>query len=232
MLDQAFEALQTYDWGADRHALDPIDQQIIASHGVPAARKRLEKRLAAALSDNLSHDAKQFLCRKLMQVGTADCVPALAKLLTDEKLSHMARYALERIDDPAAADALRTALPKASGELQAGIASSLGSRRDEASVPHLGKLLNDSDQTVARAAALALGAIGSSAAAEALTQANADAQLQAAVADASLACAEALASNGGKSQATQIYKRLAAADQPKHIKLAATRGMLAAANRK
>ncbi len=38
MLDQAFEALKTYDWGTDRKALDPIDDAVVATHGDDAAR--------------------------------------------------------------------------------------------------------------------------------------------------------------------------------------------------
>jgi len=42
-LDKALETLKTYDWGADREALKPIDQAIIATHDDAAARKALEK---------------------------------------------------------------------------------------------------------------------------------------------------------------------------------------------
>ena len=39
MLDQAFEALKTYDWGTDRKPLEEIDEAVIASHGDAAARR-------------------------------------------------------------------------------------------------------------------------------------------------------------------------------------------------
>ena len=45
--------------------------------------------------------------------------------------------------------------------------------------------------------------------------------------DASLACAEALLADGKKAEALAIYKGFASDDQPKHVRLAATRGMLA-----
>ena len=41
-VDKALETLKTYDWGADRNALKPIDQAIIATHGDAVARKALE----------------------------------------------------------------------------------------------------------------------------------------------------------------------------------------------
>ena len=37
MLDQAFEALKTYDWGTDPNALKPIDEAVIA-HAWPRRR--------------------------------------------------------------------------------------------------------------------------------------------------------------------------------------------------
>ena len=40
-VDTALKTLKTYDWGADRKALNPIDEAIIATHGDAAARKAL-----------------------------------------------------------------------------------------------------------------------------------------------------------------------------------------------
>jgi HEAT repeat protein len=229
MLDQAFEALKTYDWGKDRKVLEPIDKAALEKEG----RKELEARLAAVLKTDVSHDAKDFVCRKLMVIGTADSVPALAALLADEKLSHMARFALERIPAPEAAKALREALSKTQGEVRIGVISSLGARRDAESVPALAKLLSDSDAKVARAAAYALGAIRNGEAANALAAAKpANQEVKQAATDASLACAEALLADGKKTEATVIYKRFAGQDQPRHVRLAATRGMLTVAGKK
>jgi hypothetical protein len=50
--------------------------------------------------------------------------------------------------------------------------------------------------------------------------------------DASLACAESLLAAGKNLDALAIYKGLAAGDPPKHVKLAATRGMLACTSKK
>ena len=228
MLDQAFEALKTYDWGKDRKVLEPIDKAALKKEG----RKELEARLASVLKTDVSHDAKDFVCRKLMVIGTADSVPALAALLPDEKLSHMARFALERIPAPEAARALREALAKTQGEVKIGVISSIGARRDAESVPALAKSLSDSDAKVARAAAYALGAIRNADAAKALADAKpSKPEVKQAVTDASLACAEALLADGKKTEATAIYKRFAGQDQPRHVRLAATRGMLAVAGR-
>src|SRR4051812_37343044 len=107
MLDQALESLKTYDWGQDPKVLSPIDEAIVATHGDAAKRKELEEKLAAALKTDLTVDGKQVVCRYLMTIGTSACVPTLAALLAEKDLSHMARYALERIPTPEAAAALR-----------------------------------------------------------------------------------------------------------------------------
>src|SRR5271154_1820334 len=130
MLDDAFEALTKYDWGTDRAPLAPIEEAVAAAHDDAAARKNLEVLMIAALKSDISRDAKDYVCRKLTIVGTAASVPTLAELLADENHSHMARFALERMPAPEAAEALRDALPKVSGNVKIGVISSIGVRRD------------------------------------------------------------------------------------------------------
>jgi HEAT repeat protein len=232
MLDQAFDTLKSYDWGVDPKVLKPIEEAVVSTHGNGAARKELESRLYAVLSTNVSRDAKDYVCRKLMAIGTAASVPALAALLGDKELSHMARYALERITCPEAAQALREAVSKLSGALKIGVISSLGARRDAASVSALAALVADNDAAVARAAALALGAIRNREAADALAKAKPAAdEVKSAVTDATLACAEGLLTDGNKLQALAVYQRLAGETHPKHVRLAATKGILACAGK-
>jgi HEAT repeat protein len=233
MLDQAFDALKKYDWGVDPKVLKPIDEAVIKTHGDAAARKDLESKLAALLDSGASRDAKDYVCRKLMVIGTAASVPALAKLLADKDNSHMARFALERNPAPEAAAALRDALSKVAATLKVGIIGSLGARGDAASVKDLSALVSNGDAAVARAAALALGNIASADAARAVADAKpAHEDANAAVIDARLACAEALLAAGKKAEAVALYKSLAGENQPKHVRLAATRGMLATAGKK
>ena len=232
-LDKAFDALKTYDWGQDRNALKPIDDAVAASHGDAAARADLEGKLAAVLDGDAPQCAKDFICRKLSLIGTAKSVPALAKLLTDAKLSDMGRYALERMPCDEAVQAMRDALPKAGGLVKVGVIGSLGARRDAQSVKALTALLGDSDQQIAAAAVAALGAISTPEASKALQgfQAEAPDGLKLAVADACLACAEQLLADSKKADAVAIYKALSTGDQRKHVKIAAMRGMLAAAKK-
>lgn len=233
-LDQAFEALKTFDWGSDRKTLAPIDNAVIASRGDATARQALEARVAAVLGSGLSRAAKDFACRTLTVFGTAASVPALAALLSDADLSHMARYALERIPAPEAAAALREALPKVAGKQKNGIIGSLGARRDEASVAVLAPMLADADTAIATAAATALGDIGSAPAATALCSALATvaAPVQPVAADAALYAAERLIVDGNKAAALTTYQSILSGNPSKDARMAATRGMLVLKSKK
>src|SRR5262245_55104308 len=230
MLNDAFDALKRHDWGTDLGLLAPIEAAVTAAHGKADAREDIEKRLLAALHGTISRDATDFVCRMLTLVGGAASAPALGGLLTDEIHSHMARYALERIPVPAATQALRDALPRLSGKLKIGVIGSLGSRRDAAAVSALGGLLKGQDAVVARAAAIALGNIGSVEAARTLQESMPSVgETKEAVIDAQFACAEALLADDKNAVALGIYKSLAGDSQPRLVRLAATRGILSCA---
>ena len=225
MLDQAFEALKTYDYGMDRHVLDPLDEAIVSTRNDPAARKDFESKLAAVLQTNAPRDARDYVCRVLRTVGTAASVPALEALLADAELSHMARYALERIPDAKAGQALERQLLKLAGPLKIGVISSLGARG--AGVSLLRPLLQDPDEAIARAAAKALGSIASADASKALASAKARPALDAVFADASMACAEKLLAAGHTKDAKAVYERLLKGNPSPVIRAAAERGLKA-----
>jgi HEAT repeat protein len=234
-LDKAFDNLKTFDWGPDiptfHTLLGAIESAVPASHGDAAVRKDLATRLAAVLGTNASRAAKDYVCRKLMVVGTAESVPALAALLPDKELSHMGRFALERIPAPEAAKALRDGLAKTSGAEKAGVAGSLGARRDVESVGLLAVLLNENDGQVALAAATALGDIGTVEAAKALQAASpAAAYIKPRIADAQLNAAEKLLAAGDRAAAKKVYTSLLGSPI-KSVKLAATRGLLMASGK-
>jgi len=233
-VDKALETLKTYDWGSDRKSLNPIDEAINAAHGNTAARKALEKSLLDLLAGGISRSALDYVCRRLRVVGSARSVKALAALLPDEKTSHIARYALERIPDERAGAALREALAKVSGKLKPGIIGSLGTRRDKKSIAAISELCGDSDAFVAKAAVQSLGLIGTSAAAKELGKfaKKAPSSMKMPVADARLVCAEQLLADGKKAEAIAVYTELKGDGQPTHIKLAAMKGMLGATSKK
>jgi hypothetical protein len=233
-LDAPFAALAAFDWGGDPAALAAIDRAVVAAHGDPGLTADLEQRLAGLLGSDASRAAKQYACRKLSLIGTAASVPAVAALLADKEMSHMARFALERYAAPEAGEALRQALGEVAGDLAIGMVASLAARRDTASVPAIAALVTG-DSPVACAAAEALGIIATPEAAAALAAAQASGAAAEAVVDARLACAEALVAAGKKAEAKAIYQALSAAigDAPtthrgRAVRMACQRGLFAA----
>jgi len=228
-LDGVLAKLAAYDFGGDMGTVTALSELAAATSGRPAERKELAARLAAVLSSNAPAGAKDLACRQLSTVGTAAEVPALARLLGNEKLSHIARYALERIPGPAADDALRQALGTVQGNLLVGVVNSLGARRDEKAVGPLAGLLSSGDPALAEAAAAALGKIGP-AAAEVLEKALAGAPppVRPAVAESCLRSAEALLAQGQADQAARLYDRVAEAAMLLPDRLAAIRGAILA----
>jgi HEAT repeat protein len=197
---------------------------------VPADTKEEADKLIAVLNSGAGQKEKVDACRSLAVIGTKEAVPALAALLGDEKLSHMARYGLEPIPDPAVDEALRDALGRLKGRPLVGVLGSIGVRRDAKAVQPLAKMLEDPDADVVRTAARALGKIGTSDTAKLVVERvdGAPAALRPAVADACLSCAEALLTQGKRGEAAAIYERVAKADLPKHFRVAAAHGLILA----
>jgi HEAT repeat protein len=228
-LDQAFKALEHYKQGDDPEVLAPIEQAVRKVHGNPAARAALEQRLTAHLGAPFSGAARKFVCRELAVIGSAAAVPALAPLLLDQDLSHMARYALERIPGPEADNALRDALGMAKGDTRVGIIHSVGARRDAGSVSLLARVLTD-DPSSAAAAAKALGEIGTPEAARALEafRGKGTGELRLAIADALLISADRLIASGERGQAVKLLEALTDPSQAPHVRAAASRALSAA----
>jgi len=190
--------------------------------------KEQEAKLIAVLKSDASQKEKADACRQLAVIGTKDAIAPLAALLGDEKLSHMARYALETIPDTAVDEALRDALGKLKGRPLVGVIGSIGVRRDAQAVKALAKMLQDSDTEVAQAAARALGKIGNSAAAKALQAAlpNAPSANQLALCEGLFRCAEALAAEGRPEIAIEIYDQLRSLKAPHQVRGGALRGAI------
>ena len=93
-----------------------------------------EETLLAVLKSDAPQQQKADACIELGRVGTRAAVAPLAALLAEEKFSHMARYGLETIPDPAVDAALRAALERLNGRLLVGVIQSVGVRRDAAAV--------------------------------------------------------------------------------------------------
>lgn len=196
---------------------------------VPPAGKEQVDKLIAVLKSDAPQKEKVDACRGLAVIGTKEAVPALAALLGDEKLSHMARYGLEPIPDPSVDDALRDALGKLKGRPLAGVIVSIGARRDAKAVEPLAGMLQNPDADVVQAAARALGRIGTGDAAKALAGAlpGAPAANQPALCEGLLRAAEALAAKGQRNDAIAIYDRLRSLQPAPHqVRTAALRGAI------
>src|SRR5262249_5267553 len=150
---------------------------------------------------------KADACLELARIGGKEAIAPLAALLGDEKIAHMARYALEPIPDPAVDEALRAALRQLKGRLLVGVIGSIGVRRDVKAIDSLTELLKDSNADVASAAARALGSLGVPAAAKALSGAltTSPGAGQAAIHEGLFRCAEALSARGQTAEAIAIY---------------------------
>ncbi len=179
-------------------------------------------------SSESSEFQKAKACQRAGELGVKEAIPALAALLSDPKLGTYARYGLEPMPDPAATDALRSALGKLQGPLRLGVIQSLGKRRDEKAVPALARYLTSSDAALAAAAASALGAIGGPEPVRALEPAfvKSTGPLKTAAGDALLACAEHYLAEGKRDAALSLYARLSQPGIPQPVRLAALSSIL------
>ena len=229
-LDQAFARLRTYDWGQSRQALGPIDDAVNASSSDPALRRRLEKSLDAVLGTKAPAAAKMFACERLSRIGSSQSVSALAGLLPNPELSHMARYALVRIPGSGSSRVLRHALPRLNGNLKVGVINSVGQVGDKNAVGPLARLLPNHEPGIAAAAASALGSIGTVKAARALGdfRKSAPKELEAGVTSAWLLAAQRLVDQGLRKEAAPIFHELYQVGNPVSLRLAGFRGLLTA----
>lgn len=226
-LEDALKQIATYEFGQNREMLSVVEDYCRLSYGAPQTRVLVEDGLIGLLKSDATYDCKDFVCRQLCVIGTDKSVPVLGGMLTDEKYSNIARYALEGIEGKAADKAFIKALGKTSGKVQIGIVNSLGARRSEDSVRALAKLLDSSDPMVAQAAAAALGHIGGPDAAKAIADARANAapEVKQSLDDGYLLCAAKAAATGKIDDAMAIYSALNDPAEAKQTQLAAIQGI-------
>lgn len=163
--------------------------------------------LATLKSGTASRFDKSEACRQLAICATKASVPTLAALLPDPDLSHMARYALEPLQDPSVDEAFRDALGKTTDRCRIGVIHSIGVRRDAKAVPALIALLPDPF------AASALARIGTP---------DAIAAIEKGLPATAAAC---LIAAGTKPE---LYEKLTAASIPVPIRIGATAGAIQA----
>jgi len=187
-----------------------------------------EARLIQVLESDASPDTKEDACRRLKQFGTARCVPALTKLLTDEHLYQSACDVLETLPANAGGAVMLQALPRATGNVKAGIIHSLGEMRYRMAIADLETLLIESDLQISTAAARALGRMGGPAIVTTLQKqlATRSAPVRAAVVDALLDCAGQLQASGDRAGAQTIYQQFNTSTEAEQVRTAAYAGLI------
>lgn len=224
--DDPFVQMKTYDFQS-RKPVTAIRQMIRESLSDSARLGEIEAKIDVLLEDpSASFAGKQEACRMLWEIGTARSVPILAKMLADDNMADMARYALERNADPAAGKALRAALTTATGRTLVGVINSIGDRSDPAAVGPLKKLAGDTDPLVSEAAVVALGKIGTDSAVAALRSLP---NKNLTVYEALVRSGDRICAAGNKGRAAGIYASLIAPAVPAVAQADALRGLAAAA---
>ena len=202
-LDAAFEAMRTHTFEAGGNPGQPITDAIMAAHGDTEARTALAGKLVGLLDADTTFPAKRFACQHLYIIGTAAQVPALAPMLTDPELAHLACYALQTIPGPEADQALLDALGKTEGKVRINIVNVLGKRATASALQPLADLLPGDSPETQRALLQAISSIGLAndrgvtlQAAEVIAGPHAPAMDQARVFDAALPLVAALVDSG------------------------------------
>ena len=193
----------------------------------PAQLRAIEAKLIALIeAPDATTDAKSWACRTLRIAGSEQCVPALAVLLADQQLAANAQYALRSIPGPKVDAALRAALPRTKGLLQAGIVQTLGARGDRQAVSLVAPLASDPDPVVAEAALYALGHMGGLEALQAVQTAQVPESLHRYRQHAVLLCAESLRADGRAHEAAAAYRTLYTQSNDPVIRSGALRGLV------
>lgn len=96
-LEELMDCITNYHYGDSRNCLQDLNVMIRNAASDENERKLMETRLIKFLKSNASPDAKNIILQQVGVVATDASVPTLEKLLDDEDVSEMARFALERI---------------------------------------------------------------------------------------------------------------------------------------
>jgi len=228
-LEKSIETLRVYEYGKSKGIdLNWIEQQVALASVDRAVRTKVEDALIASLAKAETNDAKQFLCRQLITVGTARCVPQLESMLADAEMSHMARYALGRIEAPEAGAALHKALGRTSGKTKAGIINTLVQNEYTAAAADIIELVGDPDNNVAVAAIRGAGHLGGKPAVDVLRKMRPSAakETQVEIDSAILKGARKFIQDGDSAAATEIYRQYYTGGYSGHLRVAGLRGLV------
>ena len=111
--NEAVEALMQHQSQSSPVPLHALGNLVAKAYDNPADSLRLEQAMITFLKSDATAYAKQCICKELVKIGSAACVPVLADLLLDPSVAESACYALRSNTSEQAAEALRSALSKA-----------------------------------------------------------------------------------------------------------------------
>lgn len=165
---------------------------------------------------------KNLACKRLVTVGTENAIPALTAMLSDEKLNHSARTALEAIPGEAVDQALIDSLSALNGINLVGVIDSLAMRKTAAAAAPLTALLAATDDdNVKKAVYHALGYIATDETIDTLLTKLAkpmspdpNVEVDAALADGLLRAADTVDQAGDGEKAAQICEAIANSELP------------------
>ncbi len=207
-LDQLLRDLSAWDGGIDSGAWWKLRDHVYARKNDEAGRAECEGKLLLFLKSKATPAARMAATRLLRVIAAESAVPALQAMLADDRSADLALYVLQPMPGAAADKAIVQAVSSAKGPTRIAAIAAAGERRIADAVPVLAPLLAQPE--VGKASALALGGIGTDAAAQALAAAYAGAlpASKPMLAAASMKCAERALAAGNAAAALAAYERL------------------------
>ena len=223
--------IAVYDYGDSREPLSELRELVQANLDSQAAKQQIEQAMIGLLGSDATFAGKQFVCEQLSIIGTAASVPVLTAMLSEEPVSDVALFALQRIPGPDVDAALLESLAGADRLSRIAIIDTLGERRAESATDALASFVSGvsgDDHDLALVAAVALGKIASPGALAVLDAARGttSGNVRQAVLDGYLVCADELLSGGDTAGAASIYREVYEEEESVQARVAALRGLV------
>ena len=204
--NKAVEALMQHQSQSSPVPLRALENLANKAYDNPEDSLRLEQAMIAFLKSDATAYGKQCVCKELVKIGSAACVPVLADLLLEPSVAESACYALCSNTSEQASEALRAALSKAKQPVLSQIILAIGHRKDLVAVDDLIKLLNSDDEAVVLVSMNALGYMADPRAAKALKK-MASGKYSDAATDDLLHYAQTMAQANKRATAVKLYRK-------------------------
>lgn len=228
---EEFDALAAYEFGMSRAPLQRISEVVRAAIAgapdLPYTAQDLESLLLVLLEQDVSTEAKSFICRMLGEIGGTDSVEILARQSSNKDIFPDVLLALEKNQNDEAAIALAALYGNAEDQGKLAVLEAIGRQGNPLSVQLLALCLDDSDPAITVAAARALADIAVPRACSAVIDKTmgADQEMQVLLADACLKCTVVL-SEADKDTAVKALELFHQPNFQTHIRLAAIAGLM------